>query len=462
MVPTRELSSQVFANIKQISLYCSKDIRCFDVNSVDMNQLEALSKISDSPNILIGTPSRILKVLEARKFSLNSQNFQCLVIDEADLILSFGHGKSVQKIANFLPDIYQSFLMSATMNEEIDELKKLFLRNPVILKLEEGVDDEPAKITQYSITCKENDKFLLLFFILKFKLIKGKCLIFVGSIERCYKLKLFLEQFSIRAGVMNSELPQSSRIHAVQEFNKGLFDNLIATDEPDRSKSTKKHGVKSYKSDKEYGVSRGIDFKNVAAVINLDFPRNNTSYTHRIGRTGRGKQSGISLSFVCEKEEQWFEKVKQNQSEKNASIEPYKFDMKKVEGFRYRCEDALRSVTKASLKDARLKEIKTEILNSEKLKTHFAQNPKDYEAIRHDKPLHAVKTQAHLKHVPSYLSPSGKGMQTDQDKPFAVPFNKSSRSQNKRRMIQKSRKSKRKDPLKSMSMSSLNKKRKTV
>ena len=95
----------------------------------------------------------------------------------------------------------------------------------------------------------EVDKFLLLYVILKLKLVKGKCIIFVNDVERCYRVKLFLEQFSIKSCVLNSELPLNSRYgsqlspciyrlltwlsryHVVQEFNKGVYDYIIASDE---------------------------------------------------------------------------------------------------------------------------------------------------------------------------------------------------------------------------------------
>ena len=70
-----------------------------------------------------------------------------------------------------------------------------------------------------------------MYVILKLKLVKGKCIIFVNDVDRCYRLKLFLEQFSIKSCVLNSELPINSRVHIVQEFNKGVYDYIIATDE---------------------------------------------------------------------------------------------------------------------------------------------------------------------------------------------------------------------------------------
>lgn len=86
----------------------------------------------------------------------------------------------------------------------------------------------------------------------------------------------------------------------------------------------------------------------------------------------------------------------------------FNVDMTKVEGFRYRVEDAFRAVTKVAIKEARLKELKKEILASEKLKSHFEDNPHDLEALRHDRFLFTAKVQTHLKHVPIYLMPSRK------------------------------------------------------
>ena len=197
--------------------------------------------MADKPDIVVATPSKALSLLQAKALSLSS--LECLVIDEADLILSYGHDEDVRQIFSgaYLPKVYQSFLMSATMTEDVEMLKGLTLRNPVrcfspvvarshsfrhkaILKLEEG-EDEAAHLTQYAVRCvllpylgsahphrcSEVDKFLLTYVVLKLKLIKGKCIIFVNDVERSYRLKLFLEQFSIKSCVLNSELPLNSR-----------------------------------------------------------------------------------------------------------------------------------------------------------------------------------------------------------------------------------------------------------
>ena len=133
-------------------------------------------------------------------------------------------------------------------------------------------------------------------------------------------------------------------------------------------KKKERKGAKK-NQDQEYGVSRGVDFKEVEAVINFDFPKSVRGYTHRIGRTARGGASGMALSLVAPEDMADFGKVEGAQG---VDVKPFMFNMKDVDGFRYRVADAVRAVTRAQVKEARLKEIRREILNSEKLKVPIA------------------------------------------------------------------------------------------
>ncbi len=178
---------------------------------------------------------------------------------------------------------------------------------------------------------------------------------------------------------------------------------------------------KGNKSDKEYGISRGIDFKNVACVLNFDLPTTSKSYTHRIGRTARAGKTGMALSFIVRKElyrkhkpttfptgkgdEEVLEKIVKHQSKKGREVKPFEFDQKEVKAFRYRMEDALRAVTRLAIREARTRELRQELLKSEKLKRHFEENPGDLHHLRHDGELRAARVQPHLKHVPEYLMP---------------------------------------------------------
>ena len=317
--------------------------------------------------------------------------------------------------------------------------------------------------------------------IFKLKLIKGKCIIFVADIDRCYRLKLFFEQFGIKSCVLNSELPVNSRVHVVEEFNKNVYDIIIASDEhevldvPEEHQSKKhwtdgdggkschdddinnngeapsnppeddaihdevasdsaktaeppKRQRKQSKKSKEYGISRGIDFQNVACVLNFDLPTSSKSYTHRIGRTARAGKTGMALSFVVPAEhyhkhkpttvisarydEEVLGKILRLQHKKGKEVKDYHFDMKQVESFRYRMNDALRAVTRIAIREARTRELRQQLLKSEKLKRHFEENPEDLHHLRHDGELRAARIQPHLRHVPEYLMPNngGKGI----------------------------------------------------
>ncbi|MBW0464905.1 hypothetical protein O181_004620 [Austropuccinia psidii MF-1] len=486
LVPTRELSEQVTFAISSVCRAFGNQIEIEIVNLASANSARSRKKAAKTdvscantqPDLIISTPSRLLDKLRTTPIDLSALTF--LVLDEADLILSYGH--SLDDIKALLsgggggdyswrfPTFYQSFLMSATMTNEVAQLQSLILRSPEILHVKESLN-ELNNLTQFSIKVpNQQDKFLLLYVILRLKLIKGKSLVFVNSTDKSYQLKLFLEKFGIRSGVLNAELPFNSRYHSVQEFNQGVFDYLIATDEsqeedikqsskskndlpdqlnliptqlatadesnisseqsnPNSSKKRKNRDdthTKTQDRATDYGVSRGIDFINVACVINFDLPLSPHSYTHRIGRTARAGRTGIALSFVLStasnseanrwsklqasskdiaKEMEMWQKIEAQQKERGASTKEYKFDMTQVEGFRYRMEDGLRAVTKAAVREARVKEIKNEVLNSTKLKSHFEENPNDLMFLKHDKPLHPTRIQPHMKHVPSYLIP---------------------------------------------------------
>ena len=160
-----------------------------------------------------------------------------------------------------------------------------------------------------------------------------------------------------------------------------------------------------FKQDKEYGVSRGVDFRNVACVLNFDLPTSSKAYIHRIGRTARAGKAGMALSFVlplsefgkhktaslasAKKDEKVLGRIVKQQSKNGFEIKPYQFDMKQVEGFRYRADDAFRAVTQTAVREARVKELKNELINSEKLKRFFEENPQDLASLRHDKELHS-------------------------------------------------------------------------
>ncbi|KAM3600334.1 uncharacterized protein V6R79_021623 [Siganus canaliculatus] len=420
LVPTKELGQQVQTMIRQLTAFCSRDVRVADVSGkADLSAQRPI--LMEKPDVVVGTPSRVLAHLNAQNLVLHS-SLEMLVVDEADLLFSFGFEADLKNLLCHLPKIYQSFLMSATLSEDVQALKELLLHNPVILKLQGSQLPDSSQLQQFSIQCEEEDKFLLMYTLLRLRLVQGKTLVFVDAVDRSYRLKLFLEQFGIPACVLNSELPVHSRCHIITQFNQGFYDYIIATDELSlvaasndpgstsaaSTKKKKKNAEKGGKTkDKEFGVSRGVDFQNVSNVINFDFPKTTESYIHRVGRTARADNQGTSLSFISHAERGLLSEVEAALASDNGDsvLKPYQFKMEEIEGFRYRCRDAMRSVTKQAVREARLKEIKQELLNSEKLKTYFEDNPRDLQLLRHDKDLHPAVIKPHLRNVPEYLIP---------------------------------------------------------
>ena len=459
LVPTKELASQITKAVASFTAFCTKDIRVVNLTQ-NVDETVQRTLLAGLPDIVVSTPSRVAQNLN--NGTLNVEKLRHLVVDEADLVLSYGYEEDFQVISHAFQKGIQTSLMSATLTTEVDTLKGIFCRDPVVLDLKETAK-EAAGVSQYAVQCTEEDKFLLAYVVFKLKLIKGKSIIFVADIDRCYRLKLFFEQFGISSCVLNSELPVNTRIHVVEQFNKNVYDIIIASDEYEvlgdkngaegqqtpkgingvEVESHEKHGEetaespvpkkrrKKPKRDKEYGISRGIDFQNVACVLNFDLPTSSTSYTHRIGRTARAGKTGMALSFIIPKSEHRQHKptsipstahdedtlaaITADQKFQGREVLPYHFDMKQVNAFRYRMNDALRAVTSVAFRGARTRELRQELLKSEKLKRHFEENPEDERHLRHDGQLRTARIQSHLKHVPDYLMPAqgAKGMVKD-------------------------------------------------
>ncbi|XP_023328223.1 probable ATP-dependent RNA helicase DDX56 [Eurytemora carolleeae] len=457
LCPSRELSRQTTQVLTDLANSCVGVIRILDIGSKEVSAVKPL--LRDLPDILVGTPGRLAQHLSCTTSQVDivllvdlhnisgrfvllvdlhnisgryctpgrlaqhlreknvdlSSSLEIMVIDEADLIFSFGFEADIRFILEQVPPIYQAVLTSATLSEDVEKLKKLVLNNPVILKLSEPDLPDSSQLTQYVFKLEEEEKYVLIYALFKLELIRGKTIIFVSTVDRCYKMKLYLEQFNIPCCVLNSELPAASRY--IDDGENGVGKSKKKEKKVDKDKEASKR-VK----DKESGVARGIDFQFVSNVVNFDFPKNSDSYVHRVGRTARAGQIGTALSLVAAKEMDQLKEVEDRlqQVAGGEALRPYQFKMEELDGFKYRARDAWRAVTKVAVREARLKEInyvqvavrearlkeiKQELLNSNKLISYFEDNPRDRQILRHDKNLHIVKQQEHLRNVPEYIIP---------------------------------------------------------
>ncbi|KDP32115.1 hypothetical protein JCGZ_12576 [Jatropha curcas] len=474
LVPSGELCQQVHNEVSSLIDLCKAQLKVVQLTS-KMPDKDLRTALAGAPAILVSTPACIAKCLSAGVLQSTSINdsLEILILDEADLLLSFGYEDDLKALTAILPRRCQCLLMSATSSADVDKLKKLILHNPYILTLPEveGVKDEaiPRNVQQFWISCSDRDKLLHILALLKLELVQKKVLIFTNSIDMSFRLKLFLEKFGIKSAVLNAELPQNSRLHILEEFNAGLFDYLIATDDSEtkdkeqgdgslpESKKSKKQSKQ--KLDSEFGVVRGIDFKNVHTVINYDMPLSAAGYVHRIGRTGRGYSTGASVSLVSPDEMEILGDVKSflgdDENKDSDIIAPFPLLTKNaVESLRYRAEDTAKSVTKIAVREARAQDLRNEILNSEKLKAHFQANPRDLDLLKHDKVLSKNPPAPHLRDVPDYLlDPTTKeASKMVKLARAAMGNNNSTRRRGSKMKFKKS-----KDPLKSLSAEALKK-----
>lgn len=146
-MPTRELAEQVHNTVISFSAFAGKDIRSANLTQKVSDAVQR-SILADLPDIIISTPARAIVNINSSALSL--EHLAHLVIDEADLVLSYGYEEDMQSLAKAVPRGVQTFLMSATFTSEVDTLKGLFCRNPVVLKLEEKEDEGPG-ISQFVV-----------------------------------------------------------------------------------------------------------------------------------------------------------------------------------------------------------------------------------------------------------------------------------------------------------------------
>lgn len=147
LVPTRELSEQVQNVVTTFAAFCGKEVRSVNLTQKISDAVQR-TMLADCPDLIVSTPSRVLSNIGNSALSLD--NLSHLVIDEADLVLSYGYDEDIQALSKAIPRGVQTFLMSATLTAEVDTLKGLFCRSPVTLKLEDK-DEQGAGVSQFVV-----------------------------------------------------------------------------------------------------------------------------------------------------------------------------------------------------------------------------------------------------------------------------------------------------------------------
>ncbi|RCN35378.1 DEAD/DEAH box helicase [Ancylostoma caninum] len=405
IAPTKELCVQINELLLKL-LHPLPFLRCLNLS--DLNSDERSVWEHDFANFVVSTPGKILEMLSARpEFCSDVRH---LVLDEADLLLSFGYEEEMNTLKKHLPPSYQCILTSATITDDMSELKSLFITGSVFtIKLKEGDLPDVDQLTQYQITClDDNERFAILVSMFKLRLIVGKTIIFVNDTNRCYLTSLVLRAFGLKSCILNSSMPANSRFHVINQYNNGACDIVIASDAIDAFGSDAVQPKEPARRDKEAGVSRGIDFHQVGNVVNLDFPTSTDNYIHRVGRTARGRNKGTALSFCTPAERPYLDAVQEdiNTQMGRKVIIPYEIRIKELDSFLLRVKEVLSKCGKSVIKAARIQEIKLEIMRSAKLQSFFANNPREKTLMETTtRPTTVAVHTTAIADVPDYMVP---------------------------------------------------------
>lgn len=270
LVPTRELALQIGDELTKLAKYIKGcRIAVLYGGQPIPKQLAALKR---KPQILVATPGRLLDHMNRGNVHLNAVH--TMVLDEADEMLNMGFVKDVTRIIEATPDERQMVLFSATTNQDVLTIAWKYQHDPIEVTVEATKQDRP-QIAQYVISTEQNKKIDHLLYLLDADVYQ-RVMIFCNTKFMTDRLTDRLKKEGYQAECIHGDVKQSQRNVVMNDFRRGKFPILIATDV----------------------AARGIDVDDVEAVINFDLPAENEYYLHRIGRTGRAHKHGVSFSLV--------------------------------------------------------------------------------------------------------------------------------------------------------------------
>ena len=270
LAPTRELALQIGDELTKLAKYIKGcRIAVLYGGQPIPKQLAALKR---KPQILVATPGRLLDHMNRGNVHLNAVH--TMVLDEADEMLNMGFVKDVTRIIEATPDERQMVLFSATTNQDVLTIAWKYQHDPIEVTVEATKQDRP-QIAQYVISTEQNKKSDHLLYLLDADVYQ-RVMIFCNTKFMTDRLTERLKKEGYQAECIHGDVKQSQRNVVMNDFRRGKFPILIATDV----------------------AARGIDVDDVEAVINFDLPAENEYYLHRIGRTGRAHKHGVSFSLV--------------------------------------------------------------------------------------------------------------------------------------------------------------------
>lgn len=285
LVPTRELCEQVMQEMRKFARHKRMSITAV-YGGASMGAQIAHLRHTD---IVVGTPGRVLDHLERGTF--NPHHIRTLVLDEADRMLDMGFIRDMKKIMSQVPPARQTLLFSATLSADIQHIAKQYMKHPESIKAEAYVDKGKLEQIYYDLDKKGEHKFGLLLHVLQTEK-PALAIIFAGTRRMVDKVERNLNQNSVHAQAIHGGLSQNQRKRTLDDFHRGHFHVLVASDV----------------------AARGLDIKNVSHIINYDIPRTPSEYIHRSGRTARAGEEGKIISLLAPQDYEYFRSIVRDKS----------------------------------------------------------------------------------------------------------------------------------------------------
>ena len=270
LCPTRELADQVAQVLRRLARLMP-NVKILNLSGgIPMKPQQ--DSLKHGAHIIVGTPGRIQKHLD--KATLSLSQLHTLVLDEADRMLDMGFFDAIKQVISFCPKQRQTLLFSATYPEQIKQLARAFMCDPDHVLIDESKDELDIEQCFYEVSHQSN-KFAVLKTLLRHHQ-PTSALIFCNTKDQTTQLAASLTQEGFSATALNGDLEQAARDVAMIRFANHSCSILVATDV----------------------AARGLDIKELPAVINYDIAFEQDVHLHRVGRTGRAGSKGLALSIT--------------------------------------------------------------------------------------------------------------------------------------------------------------------
>ena len=275
-VPTRELATQIYEEVKKIIEYADKvdewKARLL-IGGTDKQKMD--DKLKKPPHIVVGTPGRILDHVKDNTLSIYSA--KSFVIDEADLMLDMGFIEEVDQLLVRSNKSIQLLVFSATIPKKLQHFFKKYLRNPLYVRIDGHI--APKTMEHRLIHTKYRDEATVIVELSKV-IQPYLAIIFTNGKDKADELAARLQEEGIDSGLIHGGLSPRERKRVLKDIENLRYQYIVATDL----------------------ASRGIDIKGVSHVINAQLPKEENFYLHRVGRTARAGMEGMAISLYNEQD----------------------------------------------------------------------------------------------------------------------------------------------------------------